>query len=309
MVLSRYCGLTLASEWPLPDLLAPPASATPDIVIRIRDLPPSLPAAIHTPLADITRDEILYKLDGIARYRIAEGGCAIDVHPVPQADPAAVALFLLHPVFVLACIRRRDWLLTASAVSIDGHAVAFSGPSAWGKSSIAASLALDGYPLLADGLLRVERTGDGSLLAHPQAPWTMLWPDLCEHVKPETWTPGAVVRQGLPLRRHILPSVQGPLPLARIGLPGWNGRQENDASDMPAAGSRAVHKILYLTAGRNWLASAGDRRHHLLWAADVAAHCPPETLPLPWGWETYPTALGTVRNWMATDRVLAGVAG
>ncbi len=57
----------------------------------------------------------------------------------------------------------------ASAVVLGGEAVAFTGPSGTGKTSLALALRRQGASLLADDVLAVEWAG-GELLAHPGAP-------------------------------------------------------------------------------------------------------------------------------------------
>lgn len=256
---------------------------------------------------EIGHGEIMYKLEGIARYRVRHGGCLIEIDPETRADPGTVALFLLHPVFVLACIQRRDWLLSAAAVGVNGKAIALAGIAASGKSSLAACLAHHGYQVLADGLLRIERRGNGTLLAHPQAPWVMLWPELCEKVQSNDWCKGTQVRPGLELRRHFLSAESQPLPLARIGILRWQGRPDVGCFESQTPrGSRDVQRILLTTAGRNWLAVAGDRANHLMWAIDVASRCAIETLPLLWGWDSFDAVLNTVRNWAVGDERMTG---
>jgi hypothetical protein len=57
----------------------------------------------------------------------------------------------------------------ASAVVIDGHALALAGPSLAGKTSVAVELCREGASFLADDVLVLERDGD-ELLAHPGSP-------------------------------------------------------------------------------------------------------------------------------------------
>ena len=65
--------------------------------------------------------------------------------------------------------------LHASAVAIEGRAVAIVGPSGAGKSSTAAAFARLGYPVLSDDI--VALTGDGQRFhVQPAYPRVRLWP-------------------------------------------------------------------------------------------------------------------------------------
>ncbi len=77
--------------------------------------------------------------------------------------------FLVAQVLPFAAVLRGLEVFHASAVAVDGRAVAFLGPSGAGKTSIAMELCRLGASFLADDVLAIERDG-GHLLAHPGAP-------------------------------------------------------------------------------------------------------------------------------------------
>jgi hypothetical protein len=79
-------------------------------------------------------------------------------------------------------------VLHASAVAVDGEAIAFIGPSGAGKSSMAAGWVQAGATLLADDFLLLERepdagvaTGSARYLATAAYPGLRLWADSAEH--------------------------------------------------------------------------------------------------------------------------------
>jgi hypothetical protein len=76
---------------------------------------------------------------------------------------------LFGQVLPLAATLQGFELLHASAVELEGRAVAFTGRSGAGKSSLAAHLAASGAPLVTDDVLSVECSPDG-VLAHPGVP-------------------------------------------------------------------------------------------------------------------------------------------
>jgi hypothetical protein len=77
--------------------------------------------------------------------------------------------FLIAQVLPFAAVLRGLEVFHAGAVAVDGHAVAFLGPSGAGKTSIAMALCRMGATFLADDVLSVEREGE-RLLGHPGAP-------------------------------------------------------------------------------------------------------------------------------------------
>lgn len=328
----RYCGLTLASDWPLPSLrLAdwpgaapnPASDPAPDLEIVLGAVPKSLSdEQRRTATFAHNGREALWWLDGIGRCWISADGRQIRVEPEstsepepepkPSANPSrdqhqdadgdavgdadshanALGLMLLHPLMALSAVRRGDWMLNAAAVERDGQVFAFIGPSASGKSTAAALLIRRGFRLVSDGLLRVTRSEDGAWLAHPQAPWLHLWPDTLKKLGLDD-DKLSPVRPGLRLTRWPSPCLTEPLPLARIGL--LREQRGNDLEDfVPSAraGTRGVETLLTHTAGSTWLEELADRRALFQWAVGLKAQMPLERLEVPWGWKRL-EALGT----------------
>lgn len=74
-------------------------------------------------------------------------------------------LFFAQPLPLAAALQGLE-VLHASAVGIDGRAIAFTAPSGTGKSSLAAHLVAAGATFLTDDVLAVE-SADGGVLAYP----------------------------------------------------------------------------------------------------------------------------------------------
>jgi hypothetical protein len=74
-----------------------------------------------------------------------------------------------------------DVVLHASAVVVDGQALAFLGPSGIGKSSLAGGFVAAGTDLLADDFVPL-REQDGRYLTTVAYPGLRLWPDAAEHL-------------------------------------------------------------------------------------------------------------------------------
>jgi len=78
-----------------------------------------------------------------------------------------VRLYLLGSAWGALCYQRDLLVLHASAVRVDGRAVAFCGRPGMGKSTLAAWLAESGHALVSDDLARFEtlpREGHSSTL-------------------------------------------------------------------------------------------------------------------------------------------------
>ena len=135
----------------------------------------------------------------------------------PDTIPYELAIpYLLGPVLGFVLRLRGVVSLHASAVVVDGQAVAFMGQVGAGKSTLAALFAAHGYPVITDDVLPLLRQED-AWWVHPGYPRLRLWPPSIEAVnrKPD----------GLPLvvpgwdKRYLdldTAFYPRPLPLARV---------------------------------------------------------------------------------------------
>jgi len=89
------------------------------------------------------------------------------------------ALYLLGPVLALVLRYRGVVCLHASAVVIDGRAIAFVGPEEAGKSTTAAAFARKGFAILSDDVVPLQEQ-NGVFLALPGSPQLRLWPESVE---------------------------------------------------------------------------------------------------------------------------------
>ena len=164
-------GLTISSEFPLPELLShSPGGSSPDVKIRYGPIPDSLPGAILSmSTAQITPDAVLIEISDVGRFYVREGK-EIRVQPDPKVKPEDLRLFLLGSAFGAVYFQRGDFPLHASVVLMDGGAVAFSGDPGAGKSTLAAWLNGQGYPLLCDDVCVIRFTDDERPMAYPAFP-------------------------------------------------------------------------------------------------------------------------------------------
>jgi hypothetical protein len=98
---------------------------------------------------------------------VSEDGAEVLCAP-PDDEPWSWQRFLVGRILPWAAVLRGREVLHASAVTLDGRALAFVGPTGAGKSSLAIELVRGGAGFLTDDVLALERSGD-DILAHPGA--------------------------------------------------------------------------------------------------------------------------------------------
>jgi hypothetical protein len=171
----RVFGLIVRCEFELPELF--PIEPRPDADVTIRLGPVEAPSG-EAGLYSSERALVLVVPD-IAYYRI-EGGRTITVQPASGVPERNVRLYLLGSA-IGAMLHQRGLLpFHASAVEIEGSAVAFMGPSGAGKSTLAAWFHDHGHRVIADDVCVVRVNGDGRAHVVPGMPRLRLWQDVLE---------------------------------------------------------------------------------------------------------------------------------
>ena len=227
-----YCFVVEADQ-PIPGLATVDEEGAPELRISIGRVPEEVfPSAAEEPWyvsprmtpAEEPTVVVHRREDGAFRLRYADG-CEYHVDAggtrVACTWPAHftvedAATYLLGPVFGLVLRLRGIPSLHASAVAVNGVAVALVGPAGAGKSTTAAALAARGHPLLGDDVLALEASADG-VAARPAYPHLRLWPDIV----PALLGPGAELppltpnwdKRGMRLDEAFHPH---PLPLGAV---------------------------------------------------------------------------------------------
>lgn len=185
----RICGLTLASEIPLPELAAvaisDPAQES-DITFRLEQAAPARTSdrsdftvfALPTgePGLECAREPGGYRLrfPGLADFRVDVRGEEFVCEAPEGIPPATVRHLLLDQVIPRTLSLRGVYALHATAVLTPHGICAFAGPAGAGKSTLAASFHLAGYPVLSDDCL-VLREENGAIQVTPAYPGVRLW--------------------------------------------------------------------------------------------------------------------------------------
>lgn len=181
----------VACDVELPWLPAAAPAATPDLAIRLgsrveeepRDAGERWYGSEATgeggrPALTIDRHGDDYRMefaDGTV-FVIGTNGTSIALAGAPaQYTIDDLAAYALGSVLAVALHLQGAVLLHASAVVLPVGAVLFAGRSGSGKSTTAALLHEQGYPVLADDLLEVS--GSGPYRAVPSMPTLRLWPE------------------------------------------------------------------------------------------------------------------------------------
>ena len=195
----RAYGLHVRSAVALPFHSLPPNHpSAPDVTVRLGAVPQTLPAGVGKttkgPIWQAHPGAFLIELEGIARY-LATDGRDILVEPL-GGDADDVASTFVSAALAPCLQQRGVATLHAAAVARQGGAVLLLGPSAVGKSSLAAALIQRGDALLADDIAGVVLDAGGRPLALPAFPRQKLWALTLDRMD---WRgqAGARVRQGL----------------------------------------------------------------------------------------------------------------
>lgn len=171
----RAFGLRVDSEVPLPSLPASnPGSGDDagavDVTVRRASIPtdPSALADGFDPVYEGPDGALVAYRSGETVHWFAEGvgtlrvdaGETVEARPGPSAEDGSLADLVAGPGLRTACRLRGAVVFHASAVAVDGRAVAFLGRSGAGKSTAAAACHAAGHTVASDDAV-VVRWCDG----------------------------------------------------------------------------------------------------------------------------------------------------
>ena len=281
-------GLDLEAGFPLDGL---PPGARPDARAEPTRLELSDPGELRragsesVTLADWADQEDAWQLDhhpelGYVLRTDVYGTFAIsdDGRRVRCAPPAGEGRGWQHclrgQVLPFAALLRGFETFHASAVALDGRALAFAGRSTAGKTSVAVNLLLRGAELVTDDVLALE-PGDGRPLAHPGAAVVSLRHSEAAVLGGRARPLGSVLEDDGEATRLLAPRCQAPLPLAALYV-----LQRGEA---PGAGANGVSiepidppdPRLLLSASFNFVVRSPERlRNQLEVCSRLASEVP-----------------------------------
>ncbi len=226
MAVHRLYGLSVRCHWPLP---WPDAEGEPFADVELAE---GAPEIFHEGAERVRRspkpDDWFHCVrlsDGgtylhwakLFEFVISADGRAIHARPLAEATPESFYTYLFGQALSFALLRQGFEPLHATAVVVDGAAVAFMADSGHGKSTLAAAFLQAGFPLLTDDLLIARKVRKG-FTAYPGPARLKLFPEIARAL-PESEVAGTPLNSGTP--KLILPLQDGqwhgrPAPLRAI---------------------------------------------------------------------------------------------
>ncbi len=114
---------------------------------------------------------------GLFEFLISPDARTIDYRPLGTAPDESLTTYLLGQVLSFSLLSRGTEPLHATAVIVDGEAVAFLGDCGYGKSTLGAAFLARGFPILTDDVLALEAR-NGRWFAHAGPPRLKLFPSV-----------------------------------------------------------------------------------------------------------------------------------
>ena len=185
---------------------------------------------------------------GLFSFLISADGHDVRYRRVGDVPTESLVTYLLGQVLSFPLLRFGFEPIHATAVVVDGEAIALVGDCGYGKSTLAAALAARGLPILTDDLLVLEWR-DRGWIAYPGIPRLKLFPSVARRLL------GSHVR-GVPMNgrtsKLVVPLANGqcvtrPVPLRAVYvLPGPEDRPQRAAwtGVEPMAGADAFLEVI-----------------------------------------------------------------
>lgn len=114
-------------------------------------------------------------------FLVSRSARTIEYRRLKNATDESLSTYLLGQVLAFALVMRGHEPLHATAVVIDGEAVAFLGDCGYGKSTLGAAFLARGYPILTDDVLVLDPRR-GRWIAHAGPPRLKLFPSVARKV-------------------------------------------------------------------------------------------------------------------------------
>lgn len=274
----RAFGLTLRSDFALPELVATAESGGIDVTIdRVAALAPRPDLPRLTAQVAVDARTFRFSTPEAADFEVHDGA-TISVCPTVPSDPGALRAQLLGSVMGALLHQRGLLPLHASVVAIGGRAIAFTGASGAGKSTLALDLQQRGYRIIGDDLCAI-RFEDGRPVTSTGVTRLKLWapslhaaghdthglePIAARHDKYHWPAPG--------------PADDVTLPLAAIVTLDWSS---DDIAVASLAGAEAVGALVSNTFRGVLVEPMGIGAAHLARCAAVARAVPVMRLTRP----------------------------
>ncbi len=257
----RAFGLRLQSALPLPELYPDDVACGAvdgSIYVNVRLAPAPPPDAPEIlPAVRVDADHFWMDVPRVGRFLVRNGREMI-VEPCPGAPDGDVRAYLLGSAMG-ALLQQRGLLpLHASAVAVDGRAVAFIAPAGSGKSTIAMHLQHRGHRVICDDICAVE-VADGVARLRPGLRNLKLWRASLGAI---ARTPDGLEPVLADMDKYRVP-VDAPaedrvFDLAAVVLLGWG----KEPAIAPLPGAEAVGALIANTFRGQFVAPMGRQAAH-----------------------------------------------
>jgi hypothetical protein len=277
----RLFGLSVASEIPLPELVADPGAGTADVEVRVRTIAdaPDAPAGLHVEGA-----EALLVIPAVGRF-LTRAGREMLIEPAPNVSPRNLRLYLLGSAFAAILHQRGLLPLHANAVVVEGRAIGFMGHPGAGKSTLAAWFHDRGFDVLADDVCVVTGGADKAPLAHPGIPRLRLWREALEAGGRDA---SAYERSFDDMDKYTVPTdLERALPAVPLSHLYLLEKADGEPSVTRLEGSAAVEAMIANTYRGAYVRLMGLTRQHLLACAELARTVPVFRARRRWGYEAF----------------------
>jgi hypothetical protein len=294
MVLYSAFGLIFRSEFPFGKSFSQVHSArAADVEIRLARIDvPEAPATGYS----VASAGTLLTVPKVGRFLIRSGN-EILVDPEPAAPERNVRIFLLGSA-IGALLHQRGLLpLHANAIDLGGRAVAFSGHSGAGKSTIAAWFHDRGHPILADDVCVIGFDEAGRALAYPGIPRLRLWREALEASGRDA---DAYDRSFDDMDKFDVPTASAhrlnPIPLAAIYLLRKAEEESGDPAIERLSGVDAVDTLMSNTYRGGYLKTIGRTGEHLAACLRIVRAVPVFRARRLWGFDRFDEQAGHLHD-------------
>jgi hypothetical protein len=276
-------GLIIRSELPLRELPPADGHSAAQVTIRLGETGAPPEGALGY---SVSEAGTLLRVADVGRYLIRDGR-EILVEPAARASGRNVRLFLLGSALGALLHQRGLLPLHANAIELDGQAVAFSGHSGAGKSTIAAWFHDRGHRILSDDVCVIGFDEAGRALAYPGIPRLRLWREALEA---SGRAAAEYDRSFDAMEKYDVPSERrapGPLPLAAIYLLRQADEGADEASIERLQGVDSVETLIANTYRGAYLKTIGRTGEHLAACLRVARNVPVFRAARFWGFDRF----------------------